>query len=663
MKTLVVDNNPVILKAVSTILSQEGCSVKEAATGLEALAILDEYVPEIIFTDLVMPLVSGEQLCRIIKNTEKFQNIFIVVLSGIVLEDRERILQDVECDVCIAKGSLAELRQHIKQALQSYHKKKTSVSSRSKKDTHIPTGLVPSEVARELLLEKQHHANIVSNLDEGIIELSQDGKIVRANRAALELLSCREEILLGKLLPTAIDWGDFKKDLQLWTEQQLINRGMAGLEILENAPLIIDERIIVASFIPVDEGETVFGICIFRDISRQYKAEKHSKKLADAIRLVKKMDAMSCMAGGVAHDFNNLLTVICGNLDILSLNDEKNSDNGHKLLIEQAKKAALVAVDLTRQISCFSNFGIVKRETLSADLFIKNAVTDCFGDDSESYVLSGSSEGCYLSVDPEEITSAICNIVQNSREALPGGEIRLSITAITLLKPELIVGQYVSAGEYVRIDIKDFGPGIEKDNLFRIFDPYYSTKERGASKGMGLGLTVVYATVRNHGGNVVVQSTINEGTTVSLYLPVFTDSLPSQIIFPKEDPTDRPLLLVDPDVQMLQIGKIMLSHLGFNVDTASDRETALGALECSIEESEKGIPLVVLDLSDSNGESAVETCRQMKTRVEGLKVVAMSGTILDPVMENCYEYGFDNTLPKPYTIDSLRHIIHTVLAN
>ena len=119
LKALVVDNNPVLLRAVSAILSQEGCIVQTAGTGLEALEIVDDFCPDIVFTDLIMPMVSGEQLCRILRNTKKHQAVYIVVLSAIIIEDRERILREVQYDMCIAKGNLHEMRQHIKEALRA----------------------------------------------------------------------------------------------------------------------------------------------------------------------------------------------------------------------------------------------------------------------------------------------------------------------------------------------------------------------------------------------------------------------------------------------------------------------------------------------------------------------------------------------------------------
>lgn len=661
IRALVVDNNPVLLRAVSAILDQEGCIVQTAGTGIEAIEIVDVFCPDIVFTDLIMPMVSGEQLCRILRNTKKHKGVFIVVLSAIVVEDRERILRDVHCDMCIAKGNLQEIRQHIKESLLIYKNRSKFTSSKNQKATRIPDRLKPSAMTSELLLEKRHFSDIMASLDEGIIELNHQGKVVALNSSALNILSCREEKIVGKSLPDVAEWGTYKHAIEQWTEQQLVALGMGKYDIIENAPLLLDDRVLTASFIPISEAGSVFGLCILRDISRQFKAEKHHKELNNALRLVKKMDAMSCMAGGFAHDFNNLLSVICGNLDIVTLLGETQSSGERKKLLDQATKAALVAVDLTRQISSFSNFGIVNRENVKIEHFVRNTVGDFFKWEKDQYILNVTCKDGLIHADPKELTLAITNVLQNALEASSGQGLEIIIGEDDFATPQLMSGQYVPAGKYGRIDICDFGKGINSEELFKIFDPYFSTKERGALKGMGLGLTVVYAILRNHGGYVVVSSKSNQGTTVSLYLPALPND--TTMSHPQEDlPTvERIVLLIEPEKQMAEIGKIMLSYLGFTVKGVVDRAGAIHELKQFTDDPLSSQPLVILALSSPKGESAVETCRLLREIDPDIKVIAMSGTILDPVMENCRKYGFASTIPKPFSMDSLKHITNTVL--
>ncbi len=663
IKTLVVDNNPVLLKAVSAILGQEGFEVKSAGTGLEALEILEDYEPEIVFTDLIMPLVSGEQLCRILRNTKKHEHIFIVVISATILEDQARITQDIKCDFCIAKGNLQEMRQHIREALKTYSQRKITSQPENQKNAHIPSGLRPSTVTSELLSEKRHLAMMLANLDEGILELSGSGKIITVNRAALEILSCKEEQLVGMAFTKVIDWGDLCEPIQRWTKEQLLEKGLGSYKIVEKFPLHLKDRVLVGSLMAVADAADVFGLCILRDITRQYQAEQHNKELDNAIKLVKKMDAMSCMAGGVAHDFNNLLTVICGNLDVLAYYSKQQSYEDRANLLDQARKAALVAVDLTRQISCFSNFGIVSRETIGIGQLVRKATEKFYDKELGDYSISVHCDDCLVYVDPEEIGQALANVLKNGLEASDGGKIEISIDICTFDVPRLMSGQYVSAGNYVQIAIRDFGKGIEHEQIFRIFDPYYSTKERGAVKGMGLGLTVVYATLRNHGGHVVVHSQGGVGTTVSLYLPVVHSKRTEIPLLQSAAVVKQQVLLIEADEQMGEIGRIMLEHLGYGVVWATCRAEAMQEMQRFVDNAKLSRPMIILDLGDSGGESAIETCRLLLAMDKTLQIIAMSGTILHPVMEDCRKYGFVNTLAKPYSMDSLRHVTGMVLQN
>jgi two-component system, cell cycle sensor histidine kinase and response regulator CckA len=656
IKVLIVDNNPVLLKAVATLLSQEGCIVETAGTGLQALELLEKYEPEIVFTDLIMPLVSGEQLCRILRHTPKHQDIFIVVLSAIILEDQQRIIQDINCDLYIAKGHLKELRRHLHEALLIFGQRKASRRTQNHKNARIPEGLKPSEVTRELLSDKRHLSMILANLNEGILELSNHGKIVAANQAALDILSSREELVIGVDFVDAIDWGHLADPIRQWTKDQLVGRGRGGLEIFEEAPLKLEGRVIIGTLLSVAEADDVFGLCIFRDITRQYQAEQHNKELDNAIKLVKKMDALSCMAGGLAHDFNNLLTVICGNLDIIAHYRINENFPECVNLVEQARKAALAAVDLTRQISCFSNFGIVSRENVSVGQLVRTVVDDFRQDEPGEYQVSAESEDCLVYVDPEEISRAIANVLRNGLEAANGGRIEIHLGKSIFDAPQLMSGQYVSAGTYAKIEIRDFGKGIDHEQLLQIFDPYYSTKERGALKGMGLGLTVVYSTLRNHGGHIVVHSQPGAGTTVVLYLPIMPDADEQGISRKAAIGGDRYVLLIEPNEQMREIGGIMLEHLGYLVAKAANRTDAIKEMQRFVENRLLPRPLIILDLSDVNGESAVETCRLLHEINGNLQVIAMSGTILHPVMADCRKYGFINILPKPYSMDSLKHI-------
>lgn len=658
-KVLVVDNNPVLLKAVSAILEQEGCEVRTANNGLHALEVLETFTPDLIFTDLVMPLVGGEQLCRIIRSNPKFAHIYLVILSAIILEEKEQTLQAIDCDLCIAKGNLKEMREHIRLALKTFRRRKQVLGEKAEyPEKRIPVGLKPSPVTLELLTEKRHISEIVDNLSEGILEISQQGKIVTVNKAAESILESRKEEIIGNPFLN-MPWGEHRTAIESWLQAAVVMGGMERLEVKEDNPLRMNGRILVATFIPIREEAVIFAVCIFRDISRQYRAEEHKRQLDEAVQLIKQMDAMSCMAGGFAHDFNNLLTVIGGNLDILMHARETNKTVDSRKTLEHAQRAAQVAADLVKKISCFSTFGIISREDVQVGEVVKSAVENYFRCHGGAFDLVLTGGESFVHVDTVQIQASLNSVLQNAIEADRQGEIQIRVIDQELDDPAIISGQYVPAGKYARIDVSDSGQGIAREHLLKIFDPYFSTKQRGSIKGMGLGLTIVYATLRNHGGYVVVSSELDKGTTVSLYLPVFTAAGIAGRNREASKARNFHVLLVEDDEQLREIGRIMLEYLGYSAEVAEESGEAVRILEKRRDGQGERVAAVILDMVGT-AEEDMAICQALHAADPEVKLIAACASILDPVMTDCRKFGCVNTLPKPYTMDSLNHILATL---
>ena len=658
VKALVVDNNPVLIRAISAYLEQEGCEVRMAPNGLEALNMLKVYTPDIVFTDLVMPLIDGEQLCKIIRRIPELHDIFLVVISGIVLEDFDNILAEKYYDLCIAKGSLKELRTHVQDALVRLTERQTKSGIRPEKGvTRIPEGLKVSSVAVELLSEKRHLQHILKNLEEGIVELDSSGVVISLNAAALRILHVQEERLIGTDF-YEFDWGDHQAEIRAWFKLQPSDATRQTMDIREDRPIHIGGKTVTASFVPVQEREELFVLCILRDITRQFSAEKNERELNDAIRLVTKMEAMISMAGGIAHDFNNLLTVICGNLDLLIHMDSMELEGDKKSLLEHARSAAYMAVNLTRKISNSSPYGIVSRQKLALDEIIENGVQRFAREMGCRVELEYLSRHAIVNINPDQIGAALENILQNGLEAGGQSPLKVVVQNVDYATPVILSGQYVPAGRYVCFAVRDSGCGIAAENLLKIFDPYYSGKARGASKGMGLGLTVVYATLRNHGGYVVVDSELKKGTTVSCYLPRYENN--NTLREGASGTNGIRVMLIEKDEQMQEVSRIMLGHLGYLVTIANNLEDGRVKLSAAAD-AENGVRIVMIDSSQQLNYDHRSICKELKALHPDLKIIITSSGMLDDAVNDFTEYGYSNALPKPYTLDSLRHILGSVL--
>ena len=255
-------------------------------------------------------------------------------------------------------------------------------------------------------------------------------------------------------------------------------------------------------------GRRASLVLIVRDITER-------KRLADEIVKAKKLEATRVLTRGIAHDFNNLLTALLGNISLARI----YSENRERLLkaLDNAEKTVMAAADLTRQFQAFARGEAPVKKSVPAAQFIRSTIR---------YFLAGSRTQCVfhiphglraVCVDEEQVRQVIGNVVANARESMEnGGEIIVSAENVTRSSGEESSGH---EGSFLRLSIKDHGPGISRETLPNIFDAYFTTKQQGAQKGLGLGLTLAYSVLKKHGGFIEVDSEPGRGTTVHLHLP------------------------------------------------------------------------------------------------------------------------------------------------
>jgi PAS domain S-box-containing protein len=243
------------------------------------------------------------------------------------------------------------------------------------------------------------------------------------------------------------------------------------------------------------------------------------KRMADELLKAQKLESIGILAGGVAHDFNNILTVIMGNIS-LARSYLMGQDVASQRLAE-AEKACIRAKDLTRQLLTFSEGGGSMKKIIDLGVIARDMVRQLLKDSTIEYEFLPTHDLFPVEADEREIRQVIMNIITNAREAMAsGGTLFVSAENITSTpKDELPLLERT----YVRLSIQDNGSGIPKAYLSRIFDPYFTTKELGNQKGMGLGLAICYSIVNKHKGFIDVQSVIGVGTTVNIYLPACDD--------------------------------------------------------------------------------------------------------------------------------------------
>ena len=395
------------------------------------------------------------------------------------------------------------------------------------------------------------------------------------------------------------------------------------------------------------EGDVAGAVWVLRDITHIARAEQERAKAAH-------LESLGVLAGGLAHDFNNILTGVVGNLS-LAQDLVRPEQQALRTRLEQAAAAAARARGVTNQLLTFSKGGSPIKTTAS----IQELVVEC-----TRFVLSGSPvaprfdipEGAWpADVDMNQIAQVVHNLVLNAMQAMPrGGVVDVSLQNVELTADTLPANTGLTPGRYVCLTVQDCGGGIPPDVLNRIFDPYFTTKE----KGSGLGLAITYSIVRAHGGAIKVDPNPGEGATFSVYLPASTRPVALEV---ERRPTEirragGHVLLMDDDAMVAEVAQEMLQSLGFMTEVAVSGEDALERFR-SAEDGGTPFDIAILDLTVPGGMGGAEAVHHIRKIRSDVLVFVTSGYADDAVLARFQEYGFDGVLPKPFAVSDLRRAL------
>ncbi len=383
------------------------------------------------------------------------------------------------------------------------------------------------------------------------------------------------------------------------------------------------------------------------------------KRLEEERQRVEKLESVGMLAGGIAHDFNNILTSILGNISLA----RTEAAPGSELLdsLEQAEKASLRAKDLTLQLLTFSRGGAPVTKLASLTELLR---------DTAGFALRGSNVKCHFSipaglrhaeVDAGQVSQVIHNLVINAQQAMPaGGSIEIGAENIALSEMQSLGrGLPVIAGDYIRIAVADHGTGIPKEHLDRIFDPFFSTKQ----KGSGLGLATSFSIARNHGGHISVESELGSGSTFYLYLPASTETVtPEKAEKKATKPAGKARILVmDDEKEVREVAGRMLKHIGYkDIEFAKDGAEAIKLYKAAME-SGKPFSVAILDLTIAGGMGGEVAIKKLLKIDPGVKAIVSSGYVDDSVIAKYKKHGFSGMVAKPYTLEQLGKALQDVI--
>ncbi len=377
------------------------------------------------------------------------------------------------------------------------------------------------------------------------------------------------------------------------------------------------------------------------------------KLMEEELLKTQKLESLGVLAGGIAHDFNNILTAISTNISMARLYGDLQEDIAQ--MMADAEKASWRARNLTQQLLAFAKGGAPIRKTISLSKVLRENTEFALSGSNVKYTLSVPRDLWQVEADEGQIGQVLHNLVINAVQAMPEGG-SIEVGARNVPRGDL-AALPLKPGRYVQVFVRDRGIGIPERHLNSIFDPFFTTKQ----KGSGLGLTSSFTIVRNHEGHIHVDSAVDKGTTVDVYLPASEERACS------ESPTEAGVragrgrvLLVDDEDLIRRVAGEALRRLGYEATLASDGAEGSRLYAEAMKEGRR-FDVVLLDLTIPGGMGGRETVRDLLRIDPDAKVIASSGYSNDPVMAEYQAYGFCEVIIKPYRVKDLGDVLHKVM--
>jgi two-component system cell cycle sensor histidine kinase/response regulator CckA len=393
-------------------------------------------------------------------------------------------------------------------------------------------------------------------------------------------------------------------------------------------------------------GKVISAIEVINNIT-----DKHL--LEEQILRTQKLEAVGLLAGGIAHDFNNLLQGVFGNISMVKMHADKDSA-GYQML-EEAERALNLARNLTRQLLTFSKGGEPVKKLISLPSIIRDSVKFSLSGSNVSYTFAVADNLWPVEADEGQISQVINNIVLNANDAMPdGGTVRIKVQNVSIDGKGVLP---LMRGEYVMIAIKDSGIGIPRHHISKIFDPYFTTKQ----KGSGLGLATSYSIIKKHGGIIDANSELGIGSTFFIYIPASEKKLATLKTVKKDLVTGMGRVLVmDDEVIIRVVTGQMLKTLGYEAVFAENGEQAVERYS-EAARANRPFDAVILDLTIRGGMGGEETIKKLIEIDPAVKAIVSSGYTEDPIVSNYRAEGFKAGLSKPYEIEELSNTLNRII--
>jgi PAS domain S-box-containing protein len=535
--------------------------------------------------------------------------------------------------------------------LKRLEEQKRHVEETTRLHAEAVDALLQARTAEQALAaEKERLSVTLRSIGDGVITTDLSGTILLINSVAETLTGWTQSEAVRQ--PLEAVFRNFQPETREPCDNSFaaLTRRAASLGTGRSSILVardLTERPIEESAAPLrdPEGRTIGMVLAFRDITDALRIQEERARAA-------RLESLGLLSGGMAHDFNNILTSIMGNVSMARATLPPAGPPTNLLL--DAEQACVRARQLTWQLLTFSKGGVPAKKRLTISRILH---------ESAGIALRGSAVRCTFdlpddlwAVDADEVqlVQVFSNVLINAQEAMPHGGV-ISVTAENAVEADRRC-EYslpVVPGNYLRVSIVDEGIGIPREHIGRIFDPYFSTKQRGS----GLGLATTYSIVKNHGGFLVIDSNLGRGTTVRVSLPASSNRVLQRPALPPAALAGgrRRVLVMDDEASIRTLARNMLQFLGYDAEVV---DSGSAAVECF---AHKKFDVVMLDLLVPGEMGGKEAMRRLAGMNPSVKAILVSGYSKDSVIADFRDYGFQAVMAKPFTLQELSATLSSVI--
>ncbi|EKD38190.1 MAG: multi-sensor hybrid histidine kinase [uncultured bacterium] len=652
-----VDDRPGNLVALEAVLETLGITFVRAYSGREALEYVLKKEFALILLDVQMPDMDGFETASLMRSNRKTEHIPIIFVTAINFQPKHvfKGYDTGAVDYLFKPIDPHILRSKVKVFIELFRQKeilKYKALELEKANRYILAQ------QRALKTSTMRFTTAFDQSFQFMAILDAQGRVLELNAMARQLCDAAHRKTVGQYLWDILWPGNAEQHRSLKT---VIERSMAG-EPTSDEGIFFDKNKEMHSFTrtvsPVrdDSGEIVCIAVQGQDISERRRAEEEKQKLENQLRQAQKLEAIGTLAGGIAHDFNNILSIILGSAEMARRVSGGTRDFDRYL--DRILMAGNKAKDLIRQILIFSRQSEIKRVAFHPGTVVRESIRLLRSTLPSSIEIRQKIDNRtgHIIADPTQFHQILLNLCTNAFHAMEksGGILTISMDSLAVEEPAFRGGGEISPGRYIRLTVGDTGAGIGPENLARIFDPYFTTKEVG--KGTGMGLSIVHGIVAGYGGFVEVESELSKGSSFFVHLPQTDDPGQGEEESCLIGSGGETILLIDDDEVVLEMTRVMIEMLGYTVVSKKDWVDALKLLG----ENPHGYDLVILNQAMACLKGK-ELSRQLLEIRPDLPIVLCMSHGTPPTGMEYWEPGIAELAYKPLAIEDLSALIRNSL--